>query len=134
MAPDADRARQRELVGAFFAAARGGDFDALLAVLDPEIVLRADATAVRFGAAAEVRGAAAVAGTFKGRAAAARVAIVNGVPGGAWVHDGKPRVVFNFTISRGKIVEIYLVGDPESVARLDLTIVEDDASPAPTPT
>src|SRR6516225_1425889 len=78
MAPDADLARQREVVDAFLAASRGGDFGALVALLDPEVVLRADAAAVRSGAPGEVHGAAEVAGTFSGRARAARPALVNG--------------------------------------------------------
>ena len=83
-APDADLARQREVVDAFLAASRGGDFGALVALLDPEVVLRADAAAVRAGASGEVHGAAEVAGTFSGRARAARPALVNGAAGLVW--------------------------------------------------
>src|SRR5438105_7873265 len=73
-APDADLTRQREVVDAFLAASRGGDFDALLAVLDPDVVLRADSAAVHMGASREVRGAAAVAKQFSGRARFAQLA------------------------------------------------------------
>jgi RNA polymerase sigma-70 factor (ECF subfamily) len=88
--PDADRTRQREVVDAFLAPSRGGDFDALLAVLDPDVVVRADSAAVQAGASREVRGAAAVAETFKGRAGAAQPALVNGAVGLVWAPGGKP--------------------------------------------
>jgi len=120
MAPDADLARQREVVDAFLAASRGGDFGALVALLDPEVVLRADAAAVRSGAPGEVHGAAQVAGTFSGRARAARPALVNGAAGLVWAHRGEPRMVFGFTISGGKIVAIDLLADPERIRQLDL--------------
>jgi RNA polymerase sigma-70 factor, ECF subfamily len=117
--PDADVTRQRKIVDAFLAASRGGDFDALLAVLDPDVVLRADHAAVRMGASTEVRGAAAVADTFSGRARAAEPALVNGAAGAVWAQGGKPRVAFTFTIARGKIVQIDLVADPERLSQLD---------------
>src|SRR3989449_8921642 len=122
-ASDADRARQRALVEAFLAASRGGDFAALLAVLDPEVVLRADTAAVKIGATAEVRGAADVAETFKGRAQAAQLALVNGAAGLVWAAGRRPRVVFAFTTARGKIVAIDLVADPERLRQLDLTVL-----------
>ena len=122
-ASDTDRARQRALVKAFLAASRGGDFAALLAVLDPDVVLRADTAAVKMGATAEVRGAADVAETFKGRAQAAQLALVNGTAGLVWAAGGRPRVVFAFTIARGKIVAIDLLADPERLRQLDLTVL-----------
>jgi len=124
-APDADRTRQREVVDAFLAASRNGDFDALLAVLDPDVVLRADSAAVRAGASREVRGAAAVADTFSGRARAAQPALLNGAVGAVWAPRGRPRVVFGFTIKRGKIVEIELVADPARLRQLDLALLDD---------
>jgi RNA polymerase sigma-70 factor (ECF subfamily) len=123
--PDADLTRQREVVDAFLAASRGGDFDALLAVLDPDVVLRADGAAVHAGASREVRGAAAVADTFSGRARAAQPALVNGAVGAVWAPGGQPRVVFGFTITREKIVEINLVADPERLRHLDLAVLDD---------
>jgi RNA polymerase sigma factor (sigma-70 family) len=120
---DADRTRQREVVDAFLAASRGGDFKALLAVLDPDVVLRADRAAVRAGASREVRGAAAVADTFSGRARAAQPALVNGAAGLVWAPGGRPRVVFGFTIVREKIVEIDLVADPERLRQFDLAVL-----------
>jgi RNA polymerase sigma factor (sigma-70 family) len=122
---DTDPTRQRAVVEAFLAAARGGDFDGLLAVLDPEVVVRADGTAVRAGAAREVRGAAAAAGTFSGRARFARPALVDGVVGAVWAPGGRPRVVFGFTIRGGRIVAIDLLADPERLRRLDLTVLGD---------
>jgi RNA polymerase sigma-70 factor, ECF subfamily len=124
-ATDADPARQRQVVAAFLAASRGGDFDALLALLDPDVVLRADRTVVRMGGvAAEVRGAANVAETFSGRARATQLAIVNGAPGLAWAVGGQPRVVFAFTIMDGDIVAIEMIADPERLGRMDLAILE----------
>jgi RNA polymerase sigma factor (sigma-70 family) len=124
-APDADRARQRAVVDAFLAASRSGDFDALLAVLDPEVVFRADRAAVQVGASREVRGAAAVAASFAGRARAARRALVDGAAGAVWAPGGEPRVVFRFTIRRGRIAGIDLLADPERLRRLDLVVLED---------
>jgi Sigma-70, region 4 len=119
---DADLARRREVVDAFLAASRGGDFRALLAVLDPDVVLRADRAAVQAGASKEVRGAAAVAETFSGRARAARPAVVNGAPGLVWAPGERPRVVFGFSIAGGKITEIELVADPDRLRQLDVVI------------
>jgi len=119
-----DHTRQRKVVDAFLAASRGGDFDALLALLDPDVVLRADAEAVRMGSPSEVLGAAEVASTFSGRARAAQPASVNGAPGVVWAPGGKPRVVFAFRIVRGKIVHIEMLADPSRIDELDLSILE----------
>ena len=121
--PDADLGRRREVVDAFLAASRGGDFQALVALLDPEVVLRADQAAVQVGASQEVRGAAAVAGTFSGRARAAQLALINGAPGVVWAPGGRPRVVFGFTITGGKIVAIEMLADPERLRQLDLAVL-----------
>jgi len=109
-------------VEAFLAASRGGDFGALLALLDPEVVLRDDGAALRNGAPREVRGAAAVAETFAGRARAAQPAVVNGAVG-LWAPGAKPRIVFGFAISRGKIVAIRMIAEPDRLGRLRLTIL-----------
>jgi RNA polymerase sigma factor (sigma-70 family) len=122
---DADITRQREVVDAFLAASRAGNFESLLAVLDPDVVLRADRAAVQAGASREVRGATAVAGTFSGRAREAQPALVNGAVGLVWAPGGRPRIIFGFTITRGKIVEIDLVADPERLHELDLAILGD---------
>jgi RNA polymerase sigma factor (sigma-70 family) len=120
-----DRSRQREVVRAFLAASREGDFEGLLAMLDPDVVLRADATVVSFGAAAEARGPRAVAETFSGRAKAARLALVDGVPGLAWLHDDQPRVVFDFLVDGDVIVGIDLLGDPDLLGEMELSMLED---------
>ena len=123
--PEADRARRREVVNAFLAASRGGHFSALLAMLDPEVVLRADSAAVLAGAAREVRGAQAVGETFSGRARFAQPALVNGEVGAVWAPGGQPRVVFAFSIADGKIVEINLIADPERLSELDMVALND---------
>jgi RNA polymerase sigma-70 factor (ECF subfamily) len=115
----AGHARQREVVEAFLAASRGGDLAALLALLAPDVVLRADPAAVRAGAAAEARGPDDVAATFAGRARAARPTLVDGVPGAAWAAGGQTRVVFRFTLDEaGRIAAIDLVADADEVRRL----------------
>ena len=118
---DADRTRQRAVVDAFLAASRSGDFDALLALLDPDVVLRADAAAVQAGAT-EVTGAAAVAETFAGRAKAAQPALVDDEVALVWAQGGVPRVVFALTILDGRIAEINMVADPERIAELEITL------------
>ncbi|HEV8628722.1 MAG TPA: sigma-70 family RNA polymerase sigma factor [Thermoanaerobaculia bacterium] len=122
---DADRRRQREVVDAFLAASRGGDFAALLALLDADVVLRADGAAVKLGASPEVRGAAAVAETFAGRARVAQPALVDGAVGLVWAPGGQPRVVFALRIASGKIVAIDLIADSDRLGQLDLTILGD---------
>ena len=123
--PDTDLSRQRAVVDAFLAASRGGDFGALLALLDPDVVLRADRAAVDVGAPAQVRGAPAVAGQFSGRARFAQPALVDGAVGAVWAPGGRPRVVFGFTITRGKIVQIDMLADPARLGQLDLTVLDD---------
>jgi len=132
-AHDADHTRRCEIVGAFLAASRSGNFGALLAVLDPDVVLRADSAAVRMAAARqavgapklapELRGAPAVAESLSGRAGAAQPAFIDGAPGLVWAPGGKPRAAFTFTIVRHKIVRIDLIADPEYLRRLDVTLL-----------
>ena len=122
---DAHLTQQREVVDAFLAASRGGDFNALLALLDPDVVLRADRAAVNAGATGEVSSATAVAGTFSGRARFAQPVLIDGTVGAVWAPGGRPRVVFDFTITRGKIIGIHLVADPERLRQLDLTVLND---------
>ena len=124
----ADISRQREVVGAFLAASRGGNFDALLTLLDPDVVLRADAVTVAAGAEAEVIGARRVAETFGGRARAAQVALVDGVPGLVWMVGGQPKVVFEFVIEDTKIVGITLLSDPVRLQELTVTLVRNQGS------
>ncbi len=122
---DADPTRQREVVDAFLAASRDGDFAALVAMLDPDVVLRADSMAVRMGSSEEVRGAAAVAGTFSGRALGAQPALIDGAVGVVWVVGGRPKVAWDFTITHGKIVHIEMIAAPDSLGDLDLTVLDD---------
>jgi RNA polymerase sigma factor (sigma-70 family) len=126
---EADRARQREVAGAFLAAARGGDFSTLLAILDPRVVLRADASMVaaslaRLGdtppLAPEIHGQEEVAKLFKGRAKAAQSALVDGEAGLVFAFAGQPRAVIDFVIEDGRIVEINMIGDPQTIGALDL--------------
>ncbi|REK91517.1 RNA polymerase sigma factor SigJ [Streptomyces inhibens] len=126
--PDTDLTRQREVVDAFLAASRGGDFEALLAVLDPDVVLRADAGAAPAGLSKLVRGARAVveqALTFSRFAQFARPALVNGAPGLVTAQGGQPFSIMGFTITHGKIVEINILADLARLNRLDLTILDD---------
>lgn len=116
----ADDIRRREVVGAFLAAARGGEFEALLSLLDPDVLLRADRAGVAIGASALVRGSAAVAETFSGRAGAARLALVDGAAGVVWGTGGRPRVVFDFTVLDGRIVAIDLLADSEVLGGMEL--------------
>jgi RNA polymerase sigma factor (sigma-70 family) len=125
--PDADLTRQRAVVDAFLAAARGGDFDALLAVLDPDVVLRSDRAALP-GGSVVVRGAAAVARqalSFSRFAPFARPVLVNGTAGIVAVPGGRPFAVLGFTVRRGKVVEILILADPERLRRLDLSVLDD---------
>ena len=96
-----------------------------MAVLGPEVVLRADDAAVKASAPREVRGAASVASTFSGRARAARLALVDGAVGFVSAPRGRPQAGFGFTIAKGKIVEIDLVADRERLRQLDLTFLGD---------
>jgi ketosteroid isomerase-like protein len=125
--PDADLTRQREVVDAFFAAARRGDFEALVAVLDPDVVLRSDRGALP-GASIVVRGAEAVAGQALMFASPARrelPALVNGAAGVVVTMDGQTVAVMGFTVTGGKIVAIDALGDPERLRTLDLTGLDD---------
>ncbi len=123
-APDADLSRRRKVVEAFLAASREGDFEGLLAVLDPEVVFRTDAAAARMGGPAEARSAAAVANLFKGRAQAARAALVDGMPGVAVILGGQLRIVLNLTMTDERIVEIEAVADPASIEEFDVVLFE----------
>ncbi len=118
----ADRTRQGEIVDAFLAASRGGDFGALLKLLDPEVILRADDAAMRSGMASELQGATAVANIFAGRARAAQPALIDGTPGLVWAPGGTPRVVFAFTIVGERIVGIDMLADPDRVSQMEIAL------------
>jgi RNA polymerase sigma factor (sigma-70 family) len=125
---DAGLACQREAVDAFLAASREGDFEALLAVLDPDVVLRIDGGAVRAGLSREVRGVRAVAEqtlTFSRLSPFVRPALVNGAAGVVVAPRGRPFAVMGFTVRRGKIVEIDVLADPARLRQLDLAVLDD---------
>jgi RNA polymerase sigma factor (sigma-70 family) len=124
--PDADLATQREVVDAFLAAARDGDFDALVAVLDPDVVLRADTGVEGPGASREVRGAAEVAGQavlYSRLGLVMQPALINGAAGLVTTRDGRPFSVQGFTVRDRKIVEIDILADPERLREVDLTVL-----------
>ena len=131
--PAADRRRQQEVVEAFLAASRQGRFESLLALLDPEAVLRADRAAVRMAAAnrdrgapqlaPEVRGASAVARILAGQAQGAQLALIDGAPGAVWAPGGRPRAVFAFHVVGDTITEIEIVTDPAVVTSLRVELL-----------
>jgi RNA polymerase sigma-70 factor (ECF subfamily) len=131
-APAADVARHRQLVGAFLAASRNGDFEGLVAVLSPEVVLRADELAIRKAAAnerngapklaPETRGASQVADAFKGRAGGALPALIDDEAGAVWALRDQVLVAFVFTMEHQKIAGIELVMEPARIAELDIEI------------
>ena len=122
--PDAHSSvnKHAELVNAFLDAAHNGDFTALLSILDPDAVLSADQATVKLGAPApEIRGSEAVA-SFLRRAHGARLVIVNGEAGAAWLPKDQLRVLFRFTVSEDKIVAVHLIADPDTISGLEITI------------
>ncbi|MEU8546607.1 RNA polymerase sigma factor SigJ [Streptomyces roseoverticillatus] len=126
-APDPDLARQRAAVDAFFAAARDGDFEALVSVLDPDVVLRSDGGTARTGLSVIVQGARTVAAqaTSWGKLSPfARPALINGVAGVVVVPQKQPVSVMAFTVVDGKIVAIEVLADPERLRRLDLSVLD----------
>jgi RNA polymerase sigma factor (sigma-70 family) len=126
--PDADLRSQREIIDAFLAASRDGDFDALIALLDPDVVLRTDAGAVLPGASMMVRGAAAVAqqtvSFTRSRTGEAKPALVNGAAGVVWASRGRPFSVVGFTVRRGRIAEIDVLADPARLQQLEIDVLD----------
>jgi ketosteroid isomerase-like protein len=110
------------VVEAFLAASRGGDFETLLTLLDPDVVLRVDEPARRLGAPADVHGRDAVARVFNGRARAARPAFVDGAAGAVVLAGGRPRVVITFIVVDDTIIGIEAVADPEVISGLDVVL------------
>lgn len=121
--PEADLGRQSQIVEAFLSASRDGDFEGLLAVLDPDVVFRADSAAQRLGSLAEIRGAAAVAETFKGRARAAKPALVDGRPALAVIMGGQLRIVLRLTITGERISAVEAVADAGRIGRFDVEVL-----------
>ena len=125
--PDADLDTQREVLDAFLAAAREGDFEALVEVLDPDVVLRADRGAVAIGSSSVVRGAANVARqafAFSRLDIDVRPALVNGAVGTVTLRDGRPFAIAGFTIRNRRIVEMDILADPERLSQIDLMILD----------
>ena len=125
--PDADLTQQREVVDAFLAASRDGDFDGLIAVLDPDVVLRADGGTEFAEATRVIRGAATVAGNalaFRRPELRVRPALVNGAPGIVTFADGRPFSVLGFTVVGGRIVEIDILADPARLSGLGLSVLD----------
>ena len=121
----ADLSRQRTVVDAFLCASRSGDLGALLAVLDPDVVLRADRSAVRAGGMPELRGAAAVAKAFSGRAQAARPALINGIVGAVVAPGGHLFLFLTVMIRDGRIVEITATRDSGALRLADIAVLAD---------
>ena len=120
-----DRQRQREVVSAFLTAAKGGDLQGLLAALDPDVVFRSDAAARKLGGPAELRGAAAVAEIFKGRAQAARAMLIDGVLGISVAPGGKQLLLLQLTFGENGITTIEAIADPASMADAELEDLSD---------
>jgi RNA polymerase sigma-70 factor (ECF subfamily) len=126
--PDAALEAQREVVDAFLAAAREGDFARLVSVLDPDVVLHADLGPSAPGGRFELHGVEAVAkqaGTYSRLGLVIRPALVNGAAGVVTFRDGEPFSVGAFTVRGGRIVEIDFLADPERVRQVDLTVLEE---------
>ncbi|OKI52882.1 sigma-70 family RNA polymerase sigma factor [Micromonospora sp. CB01531] len=119
--PQADPVRKRRVVEAFLAASREGRFDDLVSLLDPYVVLRADATAVRMGGTGELRGSSPVADFFNGRAQGAVPAFVDGMPGAVVVVDGLILLALSFTVT-DRIIGIEVVAEPDQLGALDLVV------------
>ena len=124
ISPEADRARQRRVIEAFLAASRDGDFEALLSILDPEVVFRADEAATRLGSEAELRGPEAVAIHFKGRARGAKPATLDGALGVLVESHGKTLLVLRVTLKGDRIIGIDAVADAESLAGLQVNVLD----------
>jgi RNA polymerase sigma factor (sigma-70 family) len=118
--PAADYERRKRVVAAFLAASRNGDFSGLLAVLDPEVVFHADEDAVRLGSLAEIHGAQAVATTFKGKATAARLALIDGHFGLAVILGGELRIVVRMEVAGDQITAIDSIADPARIAAFEV--------------
>ncbi|MFD7609297.1 RNA polymerase sigma factor SigJ [Streptomyces sp. NPDC059828] len=125
--PETDAARQRKVVEAFVAASRGGDFEALVSLLDPDVVLRVDGGALAPAVSKLVRGAQEVASQawmYRRFAPLARLALINGAVGTVTAPEGEAMSVMAFTVSRGRIVRLDILADPSRLARIDLTVLD----------
>jgi RNA polymerase sigma-70 factor (ECF subfamily) len=121
---DRDALAERKVVDAFLAAARDGNFEALLAALDPQVVMRGDEAAVRLGGPRQLSGSAAVAKAFQGRAQAARFILADGVPAILVAPNGHLLLVLGVTFHEGKIAAIEAIADPERLGRFNFALPE----------
>lgn len=132
--PDEENTKcQKEVVSAFLAASRDGNFEALIKILHPDVVLRADETAIKIAQVnkskgapqfeSEIKGARKVAETFKGKASATQLALVNGIVGATWAPTGKPVVAFRFTVQEDNISTIEIVMDKKKLDNLDIEVI-----------
>jgi RNA polymerase sigma-70 factor (ECF subfamily) len=122
--PTSDPARQREVVTAFLAASRRGDFAALVALLDPDVAMRTDREGVQLGAPEEILGAEAVADVFVEYAGGVRAALINGLAGAVWAPGGQPRVAYVFTLDDGTITAVDRVADRDRLRELNLVVLD----------
>jgi RNA polymerase sigma factor (sigma-70 family) len=122
--PGSDPVRQREVVTAFLAASRRGDFAALVALLDPDVALHTDREGVQLGAPEEILGAQAVADVFIEYAGGVRPALINGLAGAVWAPGGQPRVAYVFTVADGTITDVHRVANRERLAELNVVILD----------
>jgi RNA polymerase sigma factor (sigma-70 family) len=118
--PSADPQRQREVVVAFLAASKGGDFQMLLSLLSPGAQLEADAVAVAMGAPARLGGCHDVASLFSGGARAARAALLDGLAGLVWAQGGRTKVAFDFTVAEGKVTRIDMIADEDVLSEMHI--------------
>jgi RNA polymerase sigma factor (sigma-70 family) len=123
--PETNLTRQRAVVDAFLAASRRGDFEALVRMLDPDAVLRVDRMAVEVGGAQPVTGGTAVAEQLYPRAKTLQLAQIDGRIGAAWASDGRPRVLFDFTLAQDRISAVEIIADPDRIERLDVELLTD---------
>ena len=117
-------AHQRDVIDAFLAASREGNLGALIALLDPDVIFRADETALHLGAPMEADGAEAVARATSGRAWGAEPGLVDGAVGLIWAPGGQPKVAFSFAITQGRIAAINMIADPQHIAELDVKPID----------
>jgi RNA polymerase sigma factor (sigma-70 family) len=122
--------RQRQIIDAFLAASRNGDFDKLMSILDPDATFHADDTAIRAGAPREAHGASAVARTALGRAFGAEPGLIDGSVGLVWAPGGRPRGAFCFVLVGGRIAAINMISDPDRVREMEISLLgsRDDGS------
>jgi RNA polymerase sigma factor (sigma-70 family) len=121
--PTSDPQRQREIVDAFLAAAKSGDFQMLLSLLSPDVELEADPTAITMGAPASLLGSNDVASMFSGRAKGARTALLDGLAGMVWAQGGTAKVAFDFTVVDGKVTKIEMIADDDVLGEIEIEVL-----------